>query len=106
MGKPSIRVEVVYALADRQKLLSLSVPYGTTARQAAKRSGMAAHFPGLDLASCPLGIFGKALAKPEERVLEEGERVEIYRPLIADPKEVRKQRAAKAAQAKVAQEGS
>lgn len=106
MAKPSIRVEVAYALAGRQKLLSLSVPYGTTARQAAEGSGMAAHFPGLDLASCPLGIFGKALAKPEERVLEEGERVEIYRPLIADPKEVRKQRAAKAAQAKAGQEGT
>lgn len=106
MDKPSIHVEVAYALADRQKLLSLSVPDGTTARQAAERSGMAAHFPGLDLASCPLGIFGKALAKPEERVLEEGERVEIYRPLIADPKEVRKQRAARAVKAKAGQEGA
>ncbi|MOA44639.1 Persistence and stress-resistance antitoxin PasI [compost metagenome] len=47
-----------------------------------------------------MGIFGKAVAKPEERVLEEGERVEIYRPLIADPKEARKQRAAKVAKAK------
>jgi len=106
MDEPSIRIEVVYALADRQKLLSLSVPCGTTVRQAAERSGMAVHFPGLDLASCPLGIFGKALAKPEEWVLEEGERVEIYRPLIADPKEVRKQRAAKAAKAKTGQEGA
>ena len=53
-------------------------------------------FPELDLSQAPLGIFGKAVGKPEERVLEEGERVEIYRPLIADPKEVRKQRAAKA----------
>ncbi|RJG10534.1 RnfH family protein [Pseudomonas cavernicola] len=100
MGKPSITVEVVYALADQQKLLRLSVPYGTTVRQAVEQSGMTVYFPGLDLASCPLGIFGKVVAKPEERVLEEGERVEIYRPLIADPKEVRKQRAAKAAQAK------
>lgn len=100
MDKRHIVVEVVYALADKQKLLSLNVPYGTTVRQAAMQSGMDAHFPGLDLSGSPLGIFGKAVPRPEERVLEEGERVEIYRPLIADPKEVRKQRAAKAAQAK------
>lgn len=96
MDKPSIAVEVVYALAERQKLLRLSVPQGTTVREAALRSGMQQFFPGLDLSQAPLGIFGKAVSKPEERVLEEGERVEIYRPLIADPKEVRKQRAAKA----------
>ena len=65
-------------------------------REAALRSGMQQFFPELDLSQAPLGIFGKAVSKPEERVLEEGERVEIYRPLIADPKEVRKQRAAKA----------
>ena len=100
MDKASIVVEVVYALADKQKLLSLSVPAGTTVREAALRSGLDAHFPGLDLQTAPLGVFGKAVAKPNERVLEEGERVEIYRPLIADPKEVRKQRAARAAQAK------
>ncbi|NQD93537.1 RnfH family protein [Pseudomonas sp. CrR25] len=100
MDSRTIVVEVVYALADKQKLLRLSLPYGTTVRQAAEQSGMTAHFPDLDLASSPLGIFGKAVAKPEERVLEDGERVEIYRPLIADPKEVRKQRAAKAAKAR------
>lgn len=101
MDKPdSIAVEVVYALADRQKLLRLSVPRGTSMREAAERSGIAAFFPGLDVASAPMGIFGKAVLRPEERVLEEGERVEIYRPLIADPKEARKQRAAKVARAK------
>lgn len=103
MDSKTIVVEVVYALADKQKLLRLSLPYGTTVRQAALLSGMSAHFPGLDLATSPLGIFGKAVAKPDERVLEDGERVEIYRPLIADPKEVRKQRAAKAAKAKEGQ---
>ena len=98
-----IVAEVVYALPERQKLLRLSVPEGSTVRDVALRSGLDALFPGLDLANCPLGIFGKAVAKPEERVIEEGERVEIYRPLLADPKEVRKQRAARAAQAKVEQ---
>ncbi|HLD66678.1 MAG TPA: RnfH family protein [Pseudomonas sp.] len=96
----SIWVEVAYALAQRQVLLRLEVPRGTTVRQAVNLSGMAAQFPGLDLANCPLGIFGKGVADPEARVLEEGDRVELYRPLIADPKEVRKQRAAQAAQAK------
>ena len=95
-----ITVEIVYALAERQKLLRLSVPVSTTVREVALRSGLDALFPEVDLHNCPLGIFGKAVAKPEERVVEEGERVEIYRPLLADPKEVRKQRAAKAAQAK------
>lgn len=100
MDKSIVAVEVVYALADKQKLLRLTVPNGTTVRAAALRSGMESFFPGLDLENSPLGIFGKAVPKPDERVLEEGERVEIYRPLIADPKEVRKQRAAKAAQNK------
>lgn len=96
MDKP-VAIEVVYALADKQRLLRLTVPQGTSLRQAALASGMQAHFPGLDLAAAPLGIFGKAVLKPDERLVEEGDRVEIYRPLIADPKEVRKQRAAKAA---------
>jgi uncharacterized protein len=97
MDSRAIVVEVVYALADKQKLLRLSLPYGATVRQAALQSGMA---------NSPLGIFGKAVAKPDERVLEDGERVEIYRPLIADPKEVRKQRAARAAKAKADEQGA
>ncbi|WP_017940137.1 RnfH family protein [Zestomonas thermotolerans] len=97
-----ISVEVVHARPDKQVILRLTLPYGTTAREAVLRSGMEEHFPGLHLHEAPLGIFGKQLPKPEERVLEDGERVEIYRPLIADPKEVRKLRAARAAQAKAA----
>ena len=89
-------VEVAYALPHKQKILSLTVPEGTTALQAVQQSGIQAHFPELDLEASALGIFGKAIPKPAERVLVAGERVEIYRPLIADPKEVRKQRAAKA----------
>ena len=97
-----IDIEVVYALEGEQCLLRLSVPAGTTVREAALCSGMQAHFPGLDLNAAALGIFGKLVAKPEERVLEAGERVEIYRPLLADPKEVRK---ARAARARAAQQG-
>ena len=61
------------------------------------QSGIADKFAGLDVDAVPMGVFGKAERKPKERVLEEGERVELYRPLIADPKEVRKKRAAKKA---------
>ncbi|HEY9150862.1 MAG TPA: RnfH family protein, partial [Gammaproteobacteria bacterium] len=71
---------------------SLEVPQGTTAGQAIERSGVLERFPGIDLATQKIGIFGK-LNKPDY-VLRPGDRVEIYRPLIADPKEVRKQRAA------------
>lgn len=97
MADSLIAVEVAYALATDQRLVSLQVPVGTTARQAVALSGLATEFAELDSQNCPLGIFGKALSDPSMRVLEEGDRVEIYRPLIADPKEVRKQRAAKAA---------
>jgi hypothetical protein len=93
-------VEVAYALPHKQKILTLNVPEGTSMLDAVRLSGMDQHFPELDLESAPLGIFGKAVPKPAERVLQSGERVEIYRPLIADPKEVRKQRAAKAKAAK------
>lgn len=97
-----LRVEVVYALAGEQVLLRLELPAGSTAREAALRSGLDGQFAGLDLATAPLGIFGKALSRPQERLLEDGDRVEIYRPLLADPKEVRKQRAARAAENRAA----
>jgi putative ubiquitin-RnfH superfamily antitoxin RatB of RatAB toxin-antitoxin module len=101
MDNATLRVEVVYALAERQLILEFQVPVGTSAREAVLRSGMDGHFPGLDLTGAALGVFGKALSKPEERLLEEGDRVEIYRPLLVDPKEIRKQRAARAALARV-----
>jgi putative ubiquitin-RnfH superfamily antitoxin RatB of RatAB toxin-antitoxin module len=102
MDSNNIAIEVAYALPERQKLLRLQVPRGTTVRQAAVLSAMDGYFPGLDLSSCALGIFGKAVSQTNERLVLEGERVEIYRPLLADPKEVRKQRAEKAAKAKAA----
>jgi putative ubiquitin-RnfH superfamily antitoxin RatB of RatAB toxin-antitoxin module len=87
-----IRVEVVYALPQEQTILSLKVPPGTTAAQAIELSGVLKKHPEIDLARNKIGIFGK-LIKPET-VLREKDRVEIYRPLIADAKEIRKQRAA------------
>lgn len=90
-----IRVEVAYALPDKQKIIELHVEPGTTMYQAARQSGITEHFEGLDLDRAPMGVFGKAEGNPKKRVLEEGERVEIYRPLQIDPREVRKARAKK-----------
>lgn len=89
-----INVEVAYAMPAMQKILKLSVPKGTTARQAAKQSNITDFFPEVDLDQSPMGIFGKSV-KPDEYELREGDRVEIYRPLLIDPKEIRKARAAK-----------
>lgn len=85
-------VEVAYALPQRQEIVAVQVPAGTTVQQAAEQSDIVRHFPEIDLATVKMGIFGKA-AKGDA-VLQPGDRVEIYRPLIADPKAVRKQRAA------------
>ncbi|HES77267.1 MAG TPA: RnfH family protein, partial [bacterium] len=79
-----IGVEVAYALPERQTLLRLKVPVGTTAEQAVQRSGLLTRHPDLDLSASKLGIFAKVV--PPQRELREGDRVEIYRPLIADPK--------------------
>ncbi|WP_285430754.1 RnfH family protein [Pseudomonas sp. fls2-241-R2A-110] len=95
-----VDVEVVYAAVDRQALLSVAVPVGTTVRAALLKSGIGEAFPELNLADCPLGIFGKVIADPQTRPVQAGDRIEIYRPLLADPKEVRRLRAAKAAEAK------
>ncbi len=103
MAEAMIEVEVVYAAVDRQRLLKVSVPVGTNMRSAVLASGIGEVFPELDLQQCPLGIFGKVVADPAGRVLSAGERVEIYRPLLADPKEIRRLRAAKAALARAAQ---
>ncbi|MCR6651960.1 MAG: RnfH family protein [Cellvibrionaceae bacterium] len=96
----TIAVEVVYALPDRQKIIPLLVEPGTTAYQAVMKSGIQQFFPELDLERAPLGIFGQALgtkglAPAKQYELQAGDRVEIYRPLTADPKEARRRRAAK-----------
>lgn len=91
-----LEIEVAFGLPEKQKLLRLQVPEGTSVRQAAEMSGMEAFFPGLDTSQAKLGIFGKLVAKPEEQLVQAGDRVEIHRPLLIDPKEVRAKRAAAA----------
>lgn len=87
-----VHVEVAYALPQEQVILPLDVAQGTTLEQAIQDSGILQQFPEIDLAAAKVGIFGK-ISKPDT-VLRDMDRVEIYRPLIADPKQVRKQRAA------------
>ena len=89
-----IEVEVVYGLPQRQSLLTLTVAIGSTAYQAAKQSGIAALYDDIDLESVKMGVFGKVV-KPQQYILQPGDRVEIYRSLIADPKASRKARAEK-----------
>ncbi|MCW9014328.1 MAG: RnfH family protein [Gammaproteobacteria bacterium] len=88
----SIDVEVAYARADQQVIINVDMPVGATAEQAIQESGILEQFPEIDLDKNKLGIFGKLSKKTVE--LNPGDRVEIYRPLIADPKEVRRKREA------------
>lgn len=90
----TMTVEVAYALPHKQALLKVEVPVGATVLEAAQQSGIASKFDGVDLDNAKFGIFGQVVAPSQ--ALRDGERVEIYRPLIADPKEVRKARAARA----------
>jgi uncharacterized protein len=86
MVEHTIHVEVAYATPDRQWLIGLDAPAGTTAGEAIRLSGLLEELPGLDTAS--VGIFGEHVEPGRE--LEDGDRVEIYRPLIADPREERR----------------
>jgi putative ubiquitin-RnfH superfamily antitoxin RatB of RatAB toxin-antitoxin module len=87
-----ISIEVVYPLPQKQEVFTVRLALGVTLRQAVEASGVLQKYPEIDLAKNKLGVFAK-LAKPDT-ILRDRDRVEIYRPLIADPKEVRKQRAA------------
>jgi hypothetical protein len=91
-------IEVAYAKAEDQVILTISAEPGITVQQAVERSGIADRFPEIDLSSAKFGVFGKAAKGDAE--LQPGDRVEIYRPLIADPKEARKKRAAEGKQLK------
>ena len=93
MSNPSeITIEVAYALPDEQLIVPVKVKEGITAESAIQASGILNKFPEIDLSVNKVGIFGKLVKLDTE--LRHLDRVEIYRPLIADPKEVRKQRAA------------
>lgn len=97
---PSIEVEVAYALPDKQELITLSVKKGTTAQAAVLASGLTSKYPDININEAKMGIFskpldGKHLPLPAEYQLEEKDRVEVYRPLLIDPKQARQLRAQK-----------
>ncbi|AYM76197.1 persistence and stress-resistance antitoxin PasI [Janthinobacterium sp. HH103] len=91
MAETSMQVQVCHALPDSSFLRTLTVPAGTTIGQAVALSGLLQEMPGIDLAVNMVGIYGKK--KPLDTVLHEHDRVEVYRPLQADPKEARRRRA-------------
>lgn len=93
-----IQVEVAYARPDVQCIIPVEVPEGATLSQALVLSRISERFPEIDPGSAEVGVFGK-LSKLSA-VLRPGDRVEIYRPLIADPKATRKRRAARGEQKK------
>ena len=86
-----ITVEVVYARLDQQMIIEVRVPSGAKVSEAIEQSGIAKYFPEIDLAKSKVGVFGK-LTKLDALVRDR-DRVEIYRPLSADPKDVRRKRA-------------
>lgn len=97
-----MKIEVIYALPDRQELVTIDLPEGSTVIQAVEASGLLQKYPDIEPGGRnKLGVFAK-LVKTDS-VLRERDRVEIYRPLIADPKEVRRQ---KAAEGKVMRRGA
>ena len=92
-SRSMIHIEVVYAAPDKQVLLGLTVPEGTTVAEGIEKSTIRDEFPGLKMEITAVGIFSRKV--PLDHLLREGDRIEIYRPLIADPKEMRRQRAKK-----------
>ena len=87
-----IRIEVAYATPQKQLIIEHEIDPGTLPREAIRDSGIDQHFTEIDLDNCSIGVFSKIIAPNYQ--LQEGDRIEIYRPLIADPKEIRRQRAA------------
>lgn len=94
MAKGRIRVEVVHALAQRQRLIELEVAEDCTALQAVEQSRIMLEFPEIDLEHCQMGLFSQPIETPAQHRLREADRVEIYRPLLIDAKNRRRQRAA------------
>lgn len=88
-----IDIEVAYAEPDKQMIVPLHVPVGTSAREAVRRSGLLERFAGIDLNEAVMGVFGIQVSPCAP--LANGDRVEIYRPLRVDPKTARRHRAAR-----------
>ena len=87
-GQSTIQIEVACAMPDRQRIVCLEVEFGCSARVAVEHSNIQDEFPDLNIASCQLGIFG--LVVDDSQRLASGDRVEVYRPLINNPRESRR----------------
>ena len=96
LSATTIPVEVAYALPERQALLKVDVSDGATVKQAIEASGILNLFPDIDLEKNKVGVFSKVCKL--DRVLQAGDRVEIYRPLLIDPKQRRRDKAKAAKQ--------
>lgn len=94
MAEEKFKIELVYALPDQQELIAMTVNKGTTVEQAIHQSGILGEFPEIDLTKNKVGVFSRVVKLEQE--LRAGDRIEIYRPLLLDPKEIRQQRAEKA----------
>lgn len=90
----ALHVSVVYALPKRQIVVDLNVPEGCTVEQAVTRSGLLSRFPEIDREALDCAIYSRVV--PLDQRLENGDRVEVLRPLLVDPKENRRQAAARA----------
>jgi len=96
--KKHIQVEVAYATPEHQLIIAVEVPEGCTALEAVEQSGIAERFETINIYQDPMGIFsqplnGKVLPEPSDYILQAGDRIEIYRPLLIDPKQARLNRA-------------
>ncbi|WP_289102840.1 RnfH family protein [uncultured Marinobacter sp.] len=92
-----MQIEVAYARPDKQQIVPVKVPEGTTALEAVKLSGIVDIFPEIEPDTIDMGVFGKVIKDPASHELREGDRVELYRPLKIDPKQARLNRAKKKA---------
>ena len=84
-----IAVEVVFAMPDKQRLVDLDLPAGTTAGEAVAAARFETAFPDVDIAGCPIAVWGEVAAR--DRVLRDGDRVEVLRPLEIDPRDARRE---------------
>lgn len=91
-GRQGMTVEVVYATPERQELVEVGLAPGATVADAIAASGIAARFPDEPVSEAPAGIWGRPVGRSQP--LEDGDRVELYRPLVKDPRDARRERAA------------
>jgi putative ubiquitin-RnfH superfamily antitoxin RatB of RatAB toxin-antitoxin module len=92
-NKNTIDIEVAYARAEKQRIVSMQVAVGSAVRDVLDSSGLATEFPELDIKNCPVGVFGHEIS--DDYVIRDGDRIEIYRPLKRDPREARRELAAR-----------